>query len=95
MHDENICRQVVELILGVRIGKFFPGVLRGGSGFAEAQPRFVKIAQYIAIFRLKPSLPTYAVLGYRSEHNSTKLLAKDGFRRDKGQDIVAPCTASE
>ena len=23
MHDENICRQVVELILGVRIGKIF------------------------------------------------------------------------
>ena len=78
MHDENICRQVVELILGVRIGKIFPGVLRGGSGFAGAQPRLTKIAQYIAIFRLKPSLPTYAVLGSRSEHNSAKLLAKDG-----------------
>ena len=59
MHDENICRQVVELSLGVRIGeKFSPRVLRGGSGFAEAQPRLAKIAQYIAIFRLKPSLPT-------------------------------------
>ena len=23
MHDENICRQVVELILGVRMGKIF------------------------------------------------------------------------
>ena len=23
MHDEDICRQVVELILGVRIGKIF------------------------------------------------------------------------
>ena len=34
------------------------GVLRGRSGFAEAQPRLAKIAQYIAIFRLKPSLPT-------------------------------------
>ena len=79
MHDEHICRQVVELILGVRIGeKFSPRVLRGGSGFAEAQPRLTKIAQYIAIFRLKPSLPTYAVLGSRSEHNSAKLLAKDG-----------------
>ena len=32
------------------------GVLRGKSGFAEAQPRLAKIAQYIAIFRLKPSL---------------------------------------
>ena len=32
MHDENICRQVVELILGVRIGeKFSPRVLRGGN----------------------------------------------------------------
>ena len=30
MHDEHICRQVVELILGVRIGeKFSPRVLRG------------------------------------------------------------------
>ena len=35
------------------------GVLRGKSGFAEAQPRLAKIAQYIAIFRLKPSLPIY------------------------------------
>ena len=39
------------------------GVLRGGSGFAEAQPRLAKIAQYIAIFRFNPSLPTQAVLG--------------------------------
>ena len=32
MHDEHICRQVVELILGVRIGeKFSPRVLRGGN----------------------------------------------------------------
>ena len=30
MHDEHICRQVVELILGVRIGeKFSPGFLGG------------------------------------------------------------------
>ena len=58
--------------------KYTPGVLRGRSGFAGAQPRLTKIAQYIAIFRLKPSLPTYAVLGSRSEHNSAKLLAKDG-----------------
>ena len=39
------------------------GVLRGKSGFAEAQPRLAKIAQYIAIFRFNPSLPTQAVLG--------------------------------
>ena len=39
------------------------GVLRGRSGFAEAQPRLTKIAQYIAIFRFNPSLPTQAVLG--------------------------------
>ena len=39
------------------------GVLRGGSGFAEALPRLAKIAQYIAIFRFNPSLPTQAVLG--------------------------------
>ena len=32
MHDKHICRQVVELILGVRIGeKFSPRVLRGGN----------------------------------------------------------------
>ncbi|MBR5581074.1 MAG: hypothetical protein IKW26_07245 [Treponema sp.] len=32
MHDENICRQVVELILGIRIGeKISPRVLRGRS----------------------------------------------------------------
>ena len=32
MHDEHICRQVVELILGIRIGeKFSPRVLRGRS----------------------------------------------------------------
>ena len=41
------------------------GVLRGKSGFAEAQPRLAKIAQYIAIFRFNPSLPTQAVLGER------------------------------
>ena len=32
MHDEHICRQVVELILGIRIGeKISPRVLRGRS----------------------------------------------------------------
>jgi len=32
MHDEHICHQVVEMILGVRIGKkISPGVLRGRS----------------------------------------------------------------
>ena len=58
MHDEHICRQVVELILGVRIGeKFSPRVLRGGSGFAEAQPRLAKIAALLAIFRLSAVAP--------------------------------------
>ena len=32
MHDEHICRQVVELILGIRIGeKFSPGFLGAGA----------------------------------------------------------------
>ena len=32
MHDEHICRQVVELILGVRVGeKFSPGFLGAGA----------------------------------------------------------------
>ena len=35
MHDEHICRQVVELILGVQIGEkiFLPGCL--GAGFSQ------------------------------------------------------------
>ena len=69
MHDENICRQVVELILGVRIGeKFSPRVLRGGSGFAGAQPRLAKIAQFIAIFRLcRRFLPKRAGFSQRAQ----------------------------
>ena len=32
MHDKHICRQVVELILGIRIGKkFSPGFLGAGA----------------------------------------------------------------
>ena len=40
---------------------FLPGFLGAGSGFAEAQPRLAKIAQFIAIFRLcRRSLPKRA-----------------------------------
>ena len=41
MHDEHICRQVVELILGVRIGeKFSPGFLGAGAGKSTLEKKF-------------------------------------------------------
>ncbi len=45
-----------------------PGVLGAGSGFAEAQPRLAKIAQFIAIFRLcRRSLPKRAGFSQRAQ----------------------------
>ena len=42
MHDENICRQVVELILGVRIGKTY-----GFPGWGQVCAHSVRLTAYI------------------------------------------------